>query len=74
AHRVADVATFLSLNQNSLKHIVKSKTPAADQTNSQQPANSQQAVKLISADAASQLMAQNPETYQHILQMVEEKI
>lgn len=68
AHRIADVATFLSLNQNSLKQMVKSKATKADQPDTQQP------VQLISVDAARQLMAQNPETYQHILQMVEEKI
>ncbi|WP_026471501.1 hypothetical protein [Alkanindiges illinoisensis] len=74
AHRIADVATFLSLNQNSLKQIIKTKAADTDQANNQQPASQQQPLQLISADAASQLMTQNPETYQHILQMVEEKI
>ena len=74
AHRIADVATFLSLNQNSLKQIIKTKTADPEQANNQPPASQQQPLQLISADAASQLMTQNPETYQHILQMVEEKI
>ncbi|RYY78196.1 MAG: hypothetical protein EOO69_11690 [Moraxellaceae bacterium] len=78
AHRMADVATFLSLNQNSLKQIVKSKNAEdkqrEDKQNEDKSAKNQRPVELISAEAARQLMAQNPETYQHILQMVEEKI
>lgn len=74
AHRIADVATFLSLNQNSLKQIIKTKAADPEQVNNQPPASQQQPLQLISADAASKLMTQNPETYQHILQMVEEKI
>lgn len=74
AHRIADVATFLSLNQNSLKQIIKTKAADPELANNQPPASQQQPLQLISADAASQLMTQSPETYQHILQMVEEKI
>lgn len=74
AHRMADVATFLSLNQNSLKHILKDKAAITDQTGDAAPSKKQPPVELISAEAARQLMAQNPDTYQHILQMVEEKI
>lgn len=74
AHRMADVATFLSLNQNSLKHILKDKAAITDQTGDAAPSKNQPPVELISAEAARQLMAQNPDTYQHILQMVEEKI
>lgn len=74
AHRMADVATFLSLNQNSLKQIVKHKAVITDQAGDAAASKNPPPVELISAEAARQLMAQNPDTYQHILQMVEEKI
>ena len=74
AHRMADVATFLSLNRNSLKHIVKNKAAVTDHEGDDVVDKNQPPVQLVTAEAARQLMAQNPETYQHILQMVEEKI
>lgn len=78
AHRIADVATFLALNQNSLKQIVKTKAASSEQKANTQPATppsgQPEMVPLISAEAASQLIAQDPQTYQHILQTVEEKI
>ena len=74
AHRMADIATFLSLNQNSLKHLAKNKAATTKQAGDHRTTKNQPPVQLISADAASQLMAQHPETYENILQMIEEKI
>ncbi|MDR9778744.1 hypothetical protein RJJ65_40065, partial [Rhizobium hidalgonense] len=47
AHRMADVATFLSLNQNSLKHILKDKAAITDQTGDAAPSKKQPPVELI---------------------------
>ncbi len=79
AHRMADVATFLAFNQNSLKQIVNSKNASAkafakDQTADRQTTNNQPDTPLMTADAVSQLLAQDPETYQQLLHKIEEKI